>query len=72
MRVERRDAAIAVIEQALYKALSQLALAQSAASLCGGNLADELDYLVRRAKKLRKNIVKAEPLSSPANAGTQG
>ena len=65
-RVMQKQAALAVIEQALSKALAQLALAQSTASLCGDALVDELADLVSRATELRKNIAKAEPFGTRA------
>jgi hypothetical protein len=69
MRDRRRQkhAARAVIEQALSKALAQLALAQSTASLCGDALVDELEDLVDRATELRKNIAQAERIDAPTN-----
>jgi hypothetical protein len=63
----QKRAVMAVIEQALSKALAQLALAQSTASLCDDALVDELDALVGRATELRKNIAKAEPRGAPTN-----
>jgi hypothetical protein len=65
-RGRRKHAARAVIEQALSKALAQLVLAQSTASLCDDALVDELKDLVGRATELRKNIAKAESLGSNA------
>jgi len=61
--VRQKHVARAVIDQALSKALAQLALAQSTASLCGDALVDEIDDLVGRATELRKNIAKIELLT---------
>jgi hypothetical protein len=65
--IKQKHAALAAMEQALSKALAQLALAQSTASLCGDALADELEDLIGRAIELRKNIARAEPFAVPAN-----
>jgi hypothetical protein len=65
--VRRKHAAWAVIEQALSKALAQLALAQSIARLCGDALIDDLDELVGRAIELRNNIANTEHSGAPAN-----
>ena len=51
-RVRQKHAARALIEQALSKAVAQLALAQSTASLCDDALVDELGDLVGRATEL--------------------
>jgi hypothetical protein len=65
--VRQKHAARAVIEQALSKALAQLALAQSIAGLCGDALIDELDELVGRAIELRNNVANTEGSGAPTN-----
>ena len=62
--ITRERAAFAVIEQALSKALLQLALAQSTARLCGEPLSRELDDLVSHATELRQRIVDAKCLGT--------
>lgn len=65
--VRQKQAARAVIERALSKALAQLALAQSIAGLCGDALIDELDELVGRAIALRNNVANTERSGAPTN-----
>jgi hypothetical protein len=62
--MKRERAALAVIEQALNKALLQLTLAQSAAGLCGEPLSHELDDLVAHATELRHRIADATCLGT--------
>lgn len=64
----RERAALAVIEQALSKALLQLDLAHSAAHLCGELLSHELEDLVAHATELRQRIVNANGLVTAATA----
>jgi hypothetical protein len=64
----RERAALAVIEQALGKALLQFALAQSAARFCGKPLCHELEDLITHATALRQRIVDAKCLAAAATA----
>ena len=64
----REHAALAVIEQALSKALVQLDLAQSAARLWGKPLSHELEDLVAHATELRQRIVHANGVVVAATA----
>lgn len=64
----RERAALAVIEQALSKALLQLDLAHTPARLCGKPLSHELEDLVAHATELRQRIVKANGSVATATA----
>ncbi len=55
-RVTQTHAAVAVVEQALAKVLVQLALAQSAAGICGNELTAELEHLIEKAGELRARV----------------
>ena len=62
----RERAALAVIEQALSKALVQLDLAHSAAHLCGKPLSHEFEDLIAHATELRQRIVHANGVVAAA------
>ena len=64
----RERAALAIIEQALSKALLQLDLAHSAARLWGKPLSHELEDLVAHATELRQRIVHTNGVVAAATA----
>jgi hypothetical protein len=52
----QRDAALAVIGAALAKSLPQIALAQSTATLCDHQIADEFAEVIDRLNAIRQRI----------------
>jgi hypothetical protein len=64
----REHAALAVIEQALIKALLQLDLAHSAAQLCRNPLSREVAGLIAHTTELRQRVVNENRLVAAAAA----
>jgi hypothetical protein len=62
------DAGMAVVREALGKALMQLALAQSAARVAHADIAAELDNAVAQLAALQKRIPAAAPRRHRNNA----
>jgi hypothetical protein len=71
-RRDTQGAGMAVIEQALAKALPQLDLARTAASLCDAGLADALADVVTSMTNLQKRVARTQRDQADAICSADG